>query len=106
MYRNINSNTITRFIGLGDYHDKMKKEKWLYGFVLSPLDVTAANKLDYTITETPYLDSSQYIANMLPVSKQYFYNTSSNGGKHSNNDSFKKRKHDHAFKQCQYNLFF
>lgn len=101
--RNNNSNAITRFIGLGDYYDKMKKEKWLYGFVLSPQDSTSVNKLDYTVTESPYSDSSQYVSNMLPVSKQYFYNTSSNGGQYSNNGVSKKRKlNGPAFKQCQY----
>lgn len=107
MSRNNNSNTITRFIGLGDYHDKSKKEKWLYGFVLSPQDLASVNKLNYTVTESPYSDSSQYVSNMLPVSKQYFYTTSSSGSQYSNNEGFKKRKlNGPPFKQCQYDLSF
>ncbi|XP_015376000.1 PREDICTED: CWF19-like protein 1 isoform X2 [Diuraphis noxia] len=94
-YKNTNSKTVTRFIGLGDYHDnKTKKQKWLYGFVLSPAELTTPNTNDFTVTESPYADNiSQYTANMLPVSKQYFYNTSTNTN-YKNNNQNKKRKFD------------
>lgn len=100
MYRNCNSNIITRFIGLGDYHNKTSKEKWIYGFVLSPLEMIS-HKINYTVTESPYSsDISLYTANLLPVSKQYFYNTSTNGN-YSKDERNKKRKFGgQAAKQC------
>lgn len=94
-YKNTNSKTVTRFIGLGDYHDnKIKKQKWLYGFVISLAELTTPNPMNYTVTESPFADNiSHYTANMLPVSKQYFYNTSTNSN-YRNNDQSKKRKFD------------
>jgi len=79
-YKNLNSNTVTRFVGLGDYFgDAQKKEKWLYGFVLSPVDLVPANKINYTVTESPFApDQSYYIEKFLPASKQFFYNTNTN----------------------------
>lgn len=92
---------------MGDYHEnKTKKQKWLYGFVLSPADLTT-NKIDYTVTESPYAaNSSQYTANMLPVAQQYFYNTDTNN-RYNNDFPSKKRKYDgHSMpKQCQYILY-
>jgi len=88
---------------LGDYHDnKIKKQKWLYGFVLSLAEFTAPNTMNYTVTESPFADNiSHYTANMLPVSNQYFYNTSTNSN-YRNNDQTKKRKFDgQPIRQCQ-----
>jgi len=86
---------------LGDYHDNnKKKQKWLYGFVLSLAELTTPNTINYTITESPFADNiSQYTANMLPVSKQYFYNTSTNSN-YKNNEQSKKRKYDGQTRQC------
>lgn len=97
LHRNINSNTITRFIGLGNYQDTGKKQKWLYGFVLSPVKFESAIT-NYTVTESPYGDPSQYTANMLPAAKQYFYNTSTNSN--YNKHSSKKRCFNQTVKQC------
>jgi len=88
---------------LGDYQDnKTKKQKWLYGFVLSLAEPTTSNTLNYTVTESPFADNiSQYTANMLPVSNQYFYNTSTNCN-YRNNEQTKKRRFDgQPIKQCQ-----
>lgn len=100
-YKNSNSKTITRFIGLGDYQDnKTKKQKWLYGFVLSLAEPTTSNTLNYTVTESPFADNiSQYTANMLPVSNQYFYNTSTNCNYRSNEQTKKRRFDGQPIKQ-------
>lgn len=64
---------------MGDFNDKSSKHKWLYGFVLSPVEFMSGNKINYTVTESPYADNpSQYISNLMPASKQFFYNTSTN----------------------------
>lgn len=87
---------------MGDYHDNnTKKQKWLYGFGISPAECTTPNTINYTVTESPFAENiSEYTANMLPVSKQYFYNTSTNSN-YRNNEQSKKRKFDGQFKQCQ-----
>lgn len=103
MFRNKNTNTITRFIGLGDYsNNKVKKQKWLYGFHLSPMELTSTSKIDYTITESPYADnSSEYTANLIPISKQYFYNTNTNSNYKSNEPAKKRKYGGSIIKQCQ-----
>lgn len=94
---------MTRFIALGDFHNnEIKNQKWLYGFVLSPVELSSKTKIDYTVTEMPYsVDSSQYTANLLPAAMQYFYNTESNN-RFNNDLPSKKRKYDDhtAHKQC------
>lgn len=88
-FRNSNSNTCTRFVGLGNFLDKVSKQKWLYGFVLSP---TEPKRIDFTVTDTPYATNpSDYIANMMPASTQYFYNT--NTKSHHENGPSKKKKY-------------
>jgi hypothetical protein len=91
---------MTRFIGLGDYNS-INKEKWMYGFVLSPLEFIS-NQINYTVTESPYSSNvSQYIAHLLPVSKQFFYNTSTNSN-YNKDEPTKKRKFGlQAAKQCK-----
>ncbi|XP_050424334.1 CWF19-like protein 1 [Adelges cooleyi] len=92
-YKNHNSNVITRFVGIGDYYkNKHSKQKWLYGFVISPGSIQ--HKMDYTVTDSPYItDTSQYTIGSAPNIKQYFYNTELN--KNSNNFvPHKKRKYD------------
>lgn len=89
---------------MGDYYNnKVKKQKWLYGFNLSTMELTTTKTISYTITESPYADNpSEYITNLLPVSKQYFYNTSTNSN-YKNDEPPKKRKFGgHSNKQCQY----
>ncbi|XP_050520201.1 CWF19-like protein 1 isoform X2 [Daktulosphaira vitifoliae] len=93
-FKNNNSNVLTRFIGIADYHkNKHSKQKWLYGFVITPGSTT--NKIDYTVTESPYaLDTSQYTFGSAPNIKQFFYNTAISNTSSDNNKSHKKRKYD------------
>lgn len=99
MFRNNNSNTVTRFIGLGNFFNT-SKQKWLYGFVLSPSEIAPTIKVDYTVTESPYANQSQYVANALPASNQYFYNTSTN--RNYNNGPPKKKKYtSQKINQCE-----
>lgn len=87
---------------MGDYiNNKVKKQKWLYGFNLSPMELTSTNTINYTITESPYADNpSEYIANLLPVSRQYFYNTNTNNNYNSNEPAKKRKYGGSTFKQC------
>jgi len=60
----------------------------MYGFMLSPADYTPANKINYTVTESPFdPNQSYYTDSLLTISKQYFYQTSSN-----REEPFKKKK--------------
>jgi len=83
---------------LGDFNEQ--KYKWLYGFLLSPIELASANKINYTVTESPYADNpSHYITHVLPSTKQYFYNTSTNINYVENGPS-KKKKYGAVLKQC------
>lgn len=96
-YRNSN-NQITRFIGLGNYHNKTSKQKWLYGFVLTPKELSN-NSVSF-ITQSPYSDPSEYIANMLPASKQFFFNTATNSN-FKKDEIHKNKKFKGQIKQCK-----
>lgn len=86
---------------MGDYHNKSKINKWIYGFNLLPAELTTTNKINYTVTESPFsADPSQYTANLLPVSKQYFYNTSTNSNYNHGEPLKKKRFNGQTVKQC------
>jgi len=78
---------------LGDYNDNSpKKQKWMYGFILSPADLIPANKINYTVTESPFdANHSYYTDSLLTTSKQYFYQTSSNSNL-NREEPFKKKK--------------
>lgn len=85
---------------MGDYIDK-SKHKWLYGFVLSPIELAPTIKINYTVTESPYAANEfEYIANMLPASKQYFFNTNTNSIYNINGPP-KKKKYAQAINQCK-----
>lgn len=85
---------------MGDFLNT-SKEKWLYGFVLSPIEIAPAIKVDYTVTESPYANQSQYVANALPASNQYFYNTSTNSNYYNNGPPKKKKFISQKINQCK-----
>lgn len=96
-YRSSN-NRVTRFIGLGNFHDKISKQKWLYGFLL-PSKESPSTGPSFT-TQSPYSDPSKYTANMLPATKQYFFNTATNSN-YRNEGTYKNKKFKGSIKQCK-----
>lgn len=64
----------------------------MYGFILSPADLVPANKINYTVTESPF-DANQayYSDSSLAISRQYFFQTSSNSNV-NREEPFKKKK--------------
>lgn len=95
---------MTRFIALGDYFDNTQKiEKWLYSFSLSPMNLVPANKINYTVTESPFVsDEFYYIESFLPTSKQFFYNLNKDN---TREEPTRKKKFDRqVVKQSWYTI--